>query len=236
MLQSILRMVMPRQCGLCDALTESDTGLCPTCWADTDYAFGAICTCCGVMLVGEGDGHCDDCLATPRDWDQGRTVFGYSGAGRKMVLGLKHGDRHDLVPMLSRQMARVAAPLMEPDTILLPIPLHWTRFLKRRYNQSALLAQGIAKRSAVQVIEDGLLRTVRTKTTQGMTRDERIAAQNGTIAVNPKRTAIISNRPVILIDDVMTTGATLGAAAQAVHAAGARRVCVLTLARAVKDP
>lgn len=125
-------------------------------------------------------------------------------------------------------------PPLQDDTILVPVPLHWTRLLTRRYNQSALLAHWAAHHLHRPVAPDALIRTRRTHKLDGHSRDARFAALQGVIAPHPRRTAL-NGRHVLLIDDVMTSGATLAAATEAALAAGATGVCVLHLARVAKD-
>lgn len=237
MLQSIVRAVLPPQCTLCDAVTEAEGGLCPDCWRATWFISGAVCDKCGVPLVGDDDGHalCDDCLVIARPWDQGRSAFVYDGTGRKLVLSLKHGDRQDVVPVVAPMMARAAEPFLRDQALLVPVPLHWARLFKRRFNQAALLANAIARHKRLTSIPDALIRTRRTIPTEGMGRDDRFALMADAITAHPKHGAAMNGRPVVIVDDVMTSGATLAAATEAAYRAGATRVCVLTLARAVKD-
>ena len=236
MLHSVVRMVLPRQCGLCDQLTDADFGLCPDCWATTDFVTGLVCDHCGVPLMGEDEtALCDECLMEPRPWATGRTVFGYSGGGRKLVLSLKHGDRQDLVPMLSAMLSRAARPLLSDDTVIVPVPLHWTRMFRRRFNQSALLAAETGRILGRPVVVDGLAKVHRTRPTEGMSREARLAVQQGSIRPHPKNGCRMRGRSVLIIDDVMTTGATLAAATEGARLAGAKQVCVLTLARAYKE-
>jgi predicted amidophosphoribosyltransferase len=151
------------------------------------------------------------------------------------VLALKHGDRHDVIRPAAKWLARAAAPLLQPGTVLAPVPLHWTRMLRRRYNQSALLVQALARETGQPHCLDLLHRTRRTQTLKGLDRAARHAMLSDAIRVNPARRALIMDRPVLIVDDVMTSGATLSAAAQAAFAAGAQDVCILTLARVAKD-
>lgn len=237
-MQSLLRLVYPAQCLSCGALTEDDFGLCGPCWRDTGFIGGTVCDLCGTPLPGDSRGqvvHCDDCLTIARPWAKGRAVFTYGGTGRELVLQFKHGDRTDLAPSLGRWLARVAQPLVTPDTILVPVPLHWTRLLSRRYNQSALLAQYTAAVLKLSVIPDALLRRRRTKPLDGHSREARFTALDGALTPHPGRKSAIRDRPVLLVDDVMTTGATLAAATEALHAAGATQVSVIMLARVAKD-
>ena len=237
-LQSAVRLLYPPQCVSCAALTDSDFGLCGDCWRDTAFIGGLVCDACGTPLPGEDDGtvvHCDDCMTVARPWVRGRSAMLYQDNGRKMVLGIKHADRTDLARAAGGWMATVAAPLMQPDTVIVPVPLHWSRLLRRRYNQSALLAHWIAASVLRPVCPDALIRKTRTKSLEGHSRDARFAALQGAIAAHPGRLAQIKDRPILLIDDVMTSGATLAACTEALRAAGAGPVCVLLLARVAKD-
>lgn len=159
----------------------------------------------------------------------------YSGNGRRIVLALKHGDRHDVVRPAGRWMARAAADLIVPDTLVAPIPLHWLRMLKRRFNQSALLARALAVEAGVPYCPDVLLRPRATQSLGGMGYGMRQRTMQNAIAVHPRRAPELTRRRILLVDDVMTSGATLSAATRACLDAGARDVCVVTLARAGKD-
>lgn len=237
-LQSVIQAIYPPQCVACDALTDADFGLCGTCWSGTAFLSGLVCDTCGTSLPGDDDGdhvQCDDCMTIARPWDHGRAVFAYSGVGRRLVLALKHGDRTDLVPAMARWIARKSQEIPLLDPIIIPVPLHWTRLVRRRYNQSALLAQAVGKSLGHDVCVDALLRPKRTQLLDGHGRDARFAMLAGAIMANPRKAAKIAGRPVLLIDDVMTSGATLAASTEALHAAGAAKVSIVTLARVVKD-
>ena len=237
-LQSVIQAIYPPQCVACDALTDADFGLCGSCWSQTAFIGGLICDSCGTPLLGDDDGarvQCDDCMTIARPWDQGRAVFAYSGVGRRLVLGLKHGDRTDLVPAVGRWIAQKTTEMRLLDPVLVPVPLHWTRLLKRRYNQSALLALAVGKVLDQPVCVDALLRPKRTKPLDGHSRDARFAALSDAITANPKQRDQIVGRSVLLIDDVMTSGATLAASAEALRVAGVANVSIVTLARVVKD-
>jgi predicted amidophosphoribosyltransferase len=238
MIQGLIRAVYPARCISCGALTEDEFGLCGACWRDTGFIGGTVCDLCGTPLPGESRQeavHCDDCLRIARPWARGRAVFLYAGTGRRLVLQFKHGDRTDLAPALARWLARAAAPMAEAGTILVPVPLHWSRLLARRYNQAALLARTAAGLMGLPCCPDALVRRRRTALLEGKGRDARFAAVDGTIMAHPARRAGIAGRPVLLVDDVMTSGATLAAATEALQAAGAGQVCTIVLARVAKD-
>lgn len=236
-LQTALQVLYPPQCVSCGDRVESDFGLCGPCWRDTPFIEGLCCDLCGVPLPGESDEAelCDDCRKTARPWARGRAAFLYRDNGRKLILALKHGDRHDIVRPAGNWLARAVQPILTPNLIIAPIPLHWTRLLKRRFNQSALLAQSLAKRIDAPLCPDLLIRSIRTESLEGKSFDARFSTVSGAISAHPNRRHHMAGRDVLLVDDVMTSGATMAAAAEACRAAGAHDVSALTLARVAKD-
>lgn len=236
-MQTLLKMIYPSQCLTCAELVVEDFALCGTCWRDTAFISGLTCKSCGVPLPGEDDVaeiQCDDCITNARPWSRGASALLYRDNGRKLVMALKHGDRTDLAKPAARWMTSIM-PKVPPDTIVVPVPLHWLRFLKRRYNQAALLAKEVAKLAGLDFVPDGLQRISSTKPLDGHSRDARFAAMSNAITPNPKRVGLLEGRPVLIVDDVMTSGATLAAATEACFAADAVHVDVLTLARVAKD-
>ena len=235
-MKTLLRAVFPPRCSGCGAMVAEDFALCATCWRDTAFIEGLVCDACGVPLPGDAEDtivHCDDCLSIARPWERGRAAFRYEGTGRKMVLALKHGDRTDMARPAARWLARAGAPLFHADTPLVPVPAHWRRLIARRYNQAAELVRALAHDTGMEAAPDLLVRRKRTPVLDGLGREARFAALSSAIAPHPRRGA--GGRPVVLIDDVLTSGATLGAAAEAARRAGAGRVDVLVLARVAKD-
>ena len=237
-MQSMLQMVFPPQCVSCRDLVTEDFGLCGPCWRDTPFIKGLVCDICGVPLPGEDTGHpehCDDCLSIARPWARGRSALVYRKNGRGLVLALKHADRLDLAKPAAQWMLQAAQPLLTDDAVIAPVPAHYIRLVRRRYNQAAELARELARLTGQPVIPDLLRRVRRTKVQDGMGREARFANLSG--AIQPRKTSRdrLRGRPVLLVDDVMTSGATLAAATEACHAAGATQVSVLTLARVAKD-
>ncbi len=202
------------------------------------FIAGLVCDKCGTPLPGADEGqpeYCDDCLTIARPWDRGRAVCLYRDKGRDLVLSLKHADRLDLIRPMADWLARAARPILTEGMIAAPIPLHWTRLFRRRYNQSALLCRALAKRAGIDHCPDLLVRPRKTESQEGRNRDQRFANLEGAFRAHPRRTGRMAGRHVLLIDDVMTSGATFAAAADACLAAGASRVSILTLARVAKD-
>lgn len=234
-----LALVYPPRCISCGGLVDSEFGLCATCWADTPFIGGTVCDSCGLPVPGESDGHridCDDCLKRPRPWSDGRAALMYDGHARKLVMSLKHGDRTEIARPAAAWMARATGPLLDGNPLLVPIPLHWRRLLKRRYNQSALLAQALARLQGLDHCPDLLQRHRATQTLDGKSATERFETLSDAIRPHPKRAPRAEGRIVVLIDDVMTSGATFAAATDAVKATGAAEVRVLALARVAKTP
>ncbi|MXQ08280.1 ComF family protein [Alphaproteobacteria bacterium GH1-50] len=238
-LQRALSVLYPDQCLICRNLVDQPGALCPDCWRGVPFVQGHVCDACGAPLPGQGDGaadHCDDCLTVARPWDKGRAVMLYRDAGRRFVLALKHGDRTDLAGPAARWLTERLRPLVECDAVVVPVPVHWSRLLRRRYNQAAEIARAMGPLLGVPAVPDALTRLRATAVQDGLGIDARFANVADAIVVAGAKRSALDGRTVILVDDVMTSGATLAAATTACHDAGASRVIVGVLARAVRSP
>ncbi|MGA1684896.1 MAG: double zinc ribbon domain-containing protein [Gemmobacter sp.] len=235
-LQAALRLIYPPQCIGCDAAVGAEFGLCPDCWRATPFISGQVCDQCGVPLPGEGEEvlRCDDCLRIARPWSRGRAVMLYDGKGRDLVLALKHADRLDLARPAGGWLARAGAAIMAPGMLIAPVPMHWLRLIRKRQNHAAVLARALARETGAEWCPDLSVRRAAGGTQDGRGREGRFANVAGAFAPHPRRGARAVGRHVLLIDDVMTSGATLAAAADACLGAGADEVSVLTLARVTK--
>ena len=233
-LQGLLHVIYPPQCVACDERVTSDFGLCGACWRDTPFISGLVCDQCGTPLHGDDTGEaasCDDCLATPRPWTRGRAALVYDANARHMVLALKHGDRVDLARPAASWLMAAAAPILERDMLVAPVPLHWFRLLRRKYNQAALLSGLLAKAAGLDHCPDLLQRSRHTGSQDHKDRATRMSNMDGAIRAHPARRGKMQGRHVLIVDDVMTSGATFAAATNACLAAGASAVSVLALAR-----
>lgn len=237
-LQAALHVLYPPQCISCAAQVTSDFGLCGDCWRETPFIAGTVCDRCGVPLPG-GDAQevavCDDCMTMARPWGQGRSALLYKDNGRSLVLALKHGDRMDLARPAAGWLLQAARPVIRPGMVVVPVPLHWARLFRRKYNQAALLSKALSGLAGLDHCPDALIRRRTTGTQEGRTRDGRFANMADAFRVPTSRVAMVEGRDILLIDDVMTSGATFAAATEALFAASVRSVCVVSLARVAKD-
>jgi len=236
-MQDLLRLIYPPQCITCDTQVANEFGLCPACWRETPFIVGLVCELCGLPLPGdmsEGVVLCDECLHVPRPWHQGRAVMMYSMNGRNLVLALKHGDRLDLARPAGPWLMRAARPMLTEGMLIAPVPLHRWRLVRRRYNQAAVLSQALARAVKLDHCPDLLQRIRATPSQDGRGRDGRFSNLSGALRVHPQRAARLVGRHVLIVDDVMTSGATFAACTEACLAAGAEAVSVLAMARVAK--
>lgn len=234
-MKTLINMLFPAQCASCDTEIVDDMGLCPSCWADTNFIVGGVCDCCGAPLLGEvEDGDlCDICVDAGFAWSKGRAAMVYGENARRLVLALKHGDRTELAKTTGAWLARAAKPLVTPQTVVVPVPIHWTRLLKRKYNQAELLAHEVADVHGLTLEPDALKRVARTPPLDDLSGPARHEAMAQAIVTREHQRATLAGRPVLLVDDVMTSGATLSACTHALHEIGVARVDVAVLTRVV---
>ncbi|HKW52800.1 MAG TPA: ComF family protein, partial [Stellaceae bacterium] len=173
------------------------------------------------------------CVRSHPPFARARAALRYDEASRRLILGFKHGDRLHLAPALGQWMRRAGAELIAEADLIVPVPLHWTRLFARRYNQAAVLAHAIHDAGGPPVGADWLLRRRRTPSQGKRNAAGRERNVRGAFALKPGRS--VKGSRILLIDDVFTTGATVGECARVLRRAGARQVDVLTIARTVRQ-
>lgn len=228
-------VALPTQCVACREPVAGD-GLCGACWARLDFIAPPFCPKLGIPFVYD-PGECIlsmQAIAAPPAYARARAAVRYDEIARTLVHALKFQDRTDLAPAMGRWMTRAGHELLAEADALVPVPLHWRRGWSRRYNQSGALARVIAAHSNVPLAADALKRTRPTAHQIGLPRHERAANVQGAFAVTDARRAVVQGRHLVLVDDVLTTGATVEACARALLRAGAKHVDVLVFARVVE--
>ncbi len=212
---------------------------CGDCFRQLTQVTAPFCTSCGVPFIHAGQagpgGVCPACLARPPAFAAARAALRYDEGAQRLLLPFKHADRPELALPLAAMMARAGAELLGRAELLVPVPLHWRRLVARRYNQAALLARRLASLSGVPCIPDLLRRPRATPPLGDRGAAERAALLEGAFRLTPAGARRVAGLRVLLVDDVMTSGATADACARALLAAGAGAVDVLAAAR-VPDP
>jgi ComF family protein len=235
--RALVDLLFPPLCVACRAPVFDAHSLCAACWQTIAFLDGPGCAICGYPFEFEAgaDTLCAACIARPPAFSQARSVMRYDEASKALILALKRADRLDLAPAFGRWLERAGRPLLEHADIIVPVPLHPRRLWQRRYNQSAVLAERLAKRAGKNAHPLALVRT-RPTPSQGEMPSAKARRRNvrGAFRVPPAQASAIRDKVVLLIDDVFTTGATIDACARALRRDGARDVLALTLARVVR--
>jgi ComF family protein len=230
-------LVFPPVCISCRQAIEAHGALCPTCWGKVRFIERPFCDRLGTPFAADLGGPgllSPEAIAHPPVYTRARAVARFEdGPARHLVHRLKYGDRLELAIPLGRQMARAGRELLAEADLIVPVPLHARRLIWRRFNQAQALAQVISEASGVALDPFVIARTRATPSQVGMTRTQRADNMHGAFKVPDEQKIKIENRAVLLIDDVLTSGATLNAAARILLRAGAKRVDVLVFARVV---
>lgn len=231
----VLDLLLPPRCLSCGVTVAAPGTLCVGCWRGITFLGPPCCACCGYPFdfdVGTA-GLCGACLAHTPQFDRARAAMRYNDSSRQLVLALKHGDRLHLAPTLAQWMRRAGAELLAEADLLVPVPLHWTRLFARRHNQAAVLALAIAKAGGPPVSAECLIRRRRTPSQGRKSAVARRRNVAGAFALHAS--AEIAGKRIVLVDDVLTTGATVEECARVLKRAGAARVDVLAVARVVRS-
>lgn len=226
-------VLLPPLCLLCDEQVNSQGALCSSCFTDITFISDPQCVQCGTpfeLAMDEGT-RCGDCHAQPPAWRMARSVCRYDDASRKLITRLKYADQTWLARWLGVWLTRAASPLLAQADVIVPVPLHRRRLWWRRYNQAALLAEVLHTQSGVSLSTRLLERVKHTTPQTGLTKQQRARNVRAAFRVRAGKEAEVRGMRIVLVDDVLTTGATLDACARALLKSGAATVDVVTVGR-----
>lgn len=231
-LRNLLIPIIPSLCPLCHTVTEEDESLCADCWKTLDFISDPHCAACAFPLeCGEKAFlFCGACLKNLPPFSKTQATFRYTPASRTLVLQLKYGDATHLVPLFTQWMARDKSIFQGVDA-LIPVPLHWSRLLYRGFNQAALLARSLSKRTHIPLWTSILKRRKKTSPQGILSKEERHTSLRHAFHVEEKHRALLKGKTIMLIDDVMASGATIKFCTETLLTAGAQEVRVNVLCR-----
>jgi len=232
--RTIVDGILPPRCLACGTVVGEPDALCGSCWAAMTFFAPPWCAVCGLPFphpMGEG-AVCADCARQRASWDRARAVMRYDKHSRRLVLALKHGDRTHLAGALGGWMRRSGGEILDGVDFILPVPLHWTRLFARRYNQAGLLAHAIHAAGGPPVAPDWLIRRRRTPSQGRLGAAGRARNVRGAFALRPGHS--VAGKRLVVVDDVLTSGATVEECARVLRREGASFVGILTLARALR--
>lgn len=231
------QLLFPPVCAGCSAAVGRAHALCGPCWTRLRFIEPPYCEILGLPFAYDpGEGAVSpQAIADPPSFARHRSVVIYDGLAARLVASLKYGDRTDLVPTMAAWMGRAGEALLATADVVIPVPLHPLRLWRRRFNQSAELARRLADDAAARgralAFEPlALVRVKATRSQVGLGRQQRQDNVRGAFKLRPERRGAVLGKRVLLVDDVFTTGATVGAACRALKRAGASDVDVLTFA------
>jgi ComF family protein len=232
--RAVVDGILPPRCLACGEIVGEPDSLCGRCWSAITFFAPPWCVNCGLPFpypMGEG-AVCAACARERMSWDRARAVMRYDKNSRRLVLSLKHGDRTHLARALGGWMQRAGGDILDGADLIVPVPLHWTRLFTRRYNQAGLLAHAVHAAGGPPVAPDWLVRRRRTPSQGRLGPLARARNVRGAFQLRPGRS--VQGKRLVIVDDVLTTGATVEECARVLRRAGAEWVGVLTLARALR--
>ncbi len=237
LIDDAIDVLLPPRCAVTGDIVDAQGMMSSKAWGALDFTSAPFCVCCGTPFDFDVDDDelCGDCAHEAPIFDSARSALLYGDMSRNLILGFKHGDKTHMVQSFVPWLMRTGADILGQADLIVPVPLHRWRLLSRRYNQAALIAGALSKESG-KPYSVTLLRRLRATPSQGHLKTaERMENVRSAFDVHPKELGMIRDKTIVLVDDVLTTGATVNECAKVLKAAGASQVHVLTLARVVQD-
>lgn len=234
--KQILNFILPPRCAICGKVLEIDKGICDNCVSKIEFINTAICYRCGnPLLEGKTSSKkhllCGNCIKKPNKlFRYSRSAYSYDDFSKKLILDFKFYDKTDLASLLAKIIYVAGKDIFAAGIdIIVPVPLHYTRLLYRRYNQSSLLAKELGRITGIKVEYDAIIKNKRTRPQVECSGTERLSNLKGAFYI--KKPQVLQNKRVLLIDDILTTGSTLNECAKAIKKAKPKSIDNLTIAR-----
>jgi ComF family protein len=228
--------VLPPRCIVSGEIVDINGMISPAVWRDLSFISAPFCDICGIPFEFETKQGliCPSCAGKPPLYDQARAALVYNDQSRDLILRFKNGDQTHAVRSFTPWLRRAGADMLTRADIIIPVPLHPFRLIRRRYNQSALLAQDLSKQSGAACYVDGIRRTKHTKVQGHLTYKKRYKNVRNVFDIKEKYRGDLDGKDIVLVDDVLTTGATVNECCKVLRSAGAETISVLTVARVVR--
>lgn len=232
-----LQFLFPPICLACGTALEDNNSLCAACWVGFNPITAPYCPVLGIPFETQSLGESVSVLAiaNPPDFDMSRSAVRYNDIAKVLTSKIKYGDRLELAPFIARFMHKAGADLFTENTVLIPVPLHYSRFLQRRYNQSAVLAREVGRLANLPLEYNLVYRSKKTAQQVGLSASQRRRNIEGAFTVRNNFLEKLAGRSIIIIDDVYTTGVTCNTLARTLKRAGATNISVLTFARVLGE-
>lgn len=235
--ESVIDTILPPRCPGSGEIVEIQGAVSPNFWDQLQFIEKPFCKRCAIPFSFETDENniCAKCLEEDPFYDESRAPVVYNDASRRIILNFKFNDKTHYVHTFVPWMLRAGADLLGEADYIIPVPLHPKKIRMRKFNQAALLAHEISKKSDVKYIAEGLIRTRHTVPQKGLNKKERYKNISGAFAIGDRYLDKFAHKNIIIIDDIFTTGSTLNECARILKNAGAAKVNVITIARVTKD-
>ncbi len=230
--------ILPPRCVVTGDIVDAQGMISGQAWSRLDFIARPFCGRCGFpfdfVVEDDGQAECPSCLVFPPSYRSARAALKYNEHSRDMILGFKHADKTYAAKAFRPWLLRAGKEILEQADMLVPVPLHRWRLVRRRYNQAALLAREIGRATSLPVLVEGLERIRATPSQGHLKAKERYKNVRKAFVVPQRYKTRIQGMSIVLVDDVLTTGATVQECTKALLQAGAAHVDVLTLARVVR--
>jgi len=237
LLESVIDTILPPRCAGSGDIVEIQGAVSPNFWDKLQFIEKPFCKRCAIPFNFESDENaiCPHCLAEDPFYDESRAAVVYNDASRRIILNFKFNDKTHYVHTFVPWMLRAGKELIDKSDYIIPVPLHPKKLRMRKFNQSALLAHEISKKTGVKYIPEGLIRIKNTTPQKGLNKKQRLENISGAFAIADDYLDAFANKNILIIDDIFTTGATLNECARILKNAGALNVYILTIARVAKE-